>query len=691
MQTFPTMQNLIYIVFRNEFNVEVSDPTNPVFDNMGSESQIRTTNPALQALLNQLTANFDLQFRRSVPLADFQLLNLEQAANAGTMFQPRTFLFRKMITITLADPTAANAEEVAEALQPFAKFVFIGIQDAVLPPPPVDIPPPTPDLSGFQLYWQPDPGLDFNFVRAQGINGTGINFSDCEYGWDLLHEDLMDQSITRQPDDDPANWLFIEHGTGVLGISAAGVNGYGMNGVVPNARFFVYSETRGRLDSITRAINNSRPGDIVLLEMQDFGPEGLFVPAEINPAVWDVVLAGSNKGVVIVAAAGNGGANLDSAPYDEYRSRGDSGAIIIGAGSDTTAHDRLGFSTYGSRVNVQAWGQNVATTGPGSFIFGDDPHQTYTLGFNGTSSASALSAAACAAIQSHMVTVFADTLDPLEMRSILIATGHPQGAATAATPIGPAINVRAVIERIDTDTQPPAPPANLTATVAGNMVNLAWTAAVDNVGIHEYRIFRNGVLIGTTSATNFQDITLMPGTYSYVVRAVDFRQNVSGPSNTVTVTVSSNNVTTSRRINCGDGAVGDFDADSGFTGGEVAATTATIDTSWINTPVPPQAVFQSDRNGDFTYRIGGFTPGSFHTVTCFFVETVFNTVGSRVFNVTINGLPFLTNFDIINNTQIMFRALQRDFGTTANGNGEFVIQFTSVVNRAKVDGIQIIF
>lgn len=46
-----------------------------------------------------------------------------------------------------------------------------------------------------------------------------------------------------------------------------------------------------------------------------------------------------------------------------WRSWGDSGAIMVGAGDDTTAHNKIDFSNFGSRVDVQAWGMNVYSAG----------------------------------------------------------------------------------------------------------------------------------------------------------------------------------------------------------------------------------------------------------------------------------------------------------------------------------------
>ncbi|MEK7326702.1 MAG: S8 family serine peptidase, partial [Chloroflexota bacterium] len=125
--------------------------------------------------------------------------------------------------------------------------------------------------------------------------------------------------------------------------------------------------------------------------------------------------------------------------------------IIVGAGTSNVLHDRLDFSTYGSRVNVQGWGQNVFSLGYGDFANyapGDeDGKQTYTNTFGGTSSASPFIAGAATGLQSLRVNRV-QALAPLtsqQMRQLLIDTGIPQGAATSAQHIGPFPNVAKAI------------------------------------------------------------------------------------------------------------------------------------------------------------------------------------------------------------------------------------------------------
>lgn len=95
------------------------------------------------------------------------------------------------------------------------------------------------------------------------------------------------------------------------------------------------------------------------------------------------------------------------------------------------------------------------------------------------------------------------------------------------------------------DTQAPKwPPAGaqLTATaVSDTQINLSWNAATDNVGVKNYRIFRNdftpGKFITVSTTTSFGDTGLKPNTtYTYKIRAVDASDNPSNFSNLATST-----------------------------------------------------------------------------------------------------------------------------------------------------------
>src|SRR5262249_29561427 len=130
-------------------------------------------------------------------------------------------------------------------------------------------------------------------------------------------------------------------------------------------------------------------------------------------------------------------------------------------------------------------------------------------------------------------------------------------------------------------------------------------------------------------------------------------------------------------INAGGAAAGAFVADTDFSGGRTSSTGPAINLALIPAPVPPQAVYQTGRAGVSTYTLGGFTPGTSHQVQLHFAEIVFTAPRQRAFNIVINGVTVLTNFDIIANAGAANKAIEENFTATANSNGQIVIQFTT--------------
>jgi hypothetical protein len=87
------------------------------------------------------------------------------------------------------------------------------------------------------------------------------------------------------------------------------------------------------------------------------------------------------------------------------------------------------------------------------------------------------------------------------------------------------------------DAVAPTAPASLVADPAPDQVALSWSASSDNVGVVGYRVYRDGSLIDTTTATSATDTAVVPGTaYSYSVSAYDAAGN-SASSPTVRAVV----------------------------------------------------------------------------------------------------------------------------------------------------------
>ena len=323
--------------------------------------------------------------------------------------------------------------------------------------PPTDIAPATTNFEVNQTYLGPDPGINMQYAWNLGLSGTGIKVRDIEYGFNSNHEELNSVNVSVAPGmtiSSAATSAYTEHGTSVFGIVMADKGIYGVSGLAYGAQeMILFPEWQqsgyNRIFAVSQAIQNSQPGDVIIYEMQAYDASSNLMPAEYDLTVWNLTKAATDAGIIIVEAAANGTRNLDSPTYASYMNRGNSGAILVGAGSSTVAHVKSSFSNYGSRVDVQGWGENVFTSGfTGSYItVGGDLNQAYT-NFAGTSSATPMVAGCVIVLQSYYHNLTGSFLSPLEMRNLLINTGIPQGNP-ATGHIGPLPNMQAALNAID--------------------------------------------------------------------------------------------------------------------------------------------------------------------------------------------------------------------------------------------------
>jgi hypothetical protein len=149
--------------------------------------------------------------------------------------------------------------------------------------------------------------------------------------------------------------------------------------------------------------------------------------------------------------------------------------------------------------------------------------------------------------------------------------------------------------------------------------------------------------------------------------------------------------TTTIALNAGGSAVTGFSADNYYSGGSTYSTTATVTTSGV-TNAAPMAVYQTERFewGSFSYTIPGLTSGATYTVRLHFAEIYFDAAGKRQFNVAINGAQVLSAFDVFATAGGKYKAVVREFSTTANSSGQIVIAFSPILDNPKISGIQVI-
>jgi hypothetical protein len=324
--------------------------------------------------------------------------------------------------------------------------------------------PATPDWESLEDYLEIAPGgVDaYAAWTLPGGVGSQAQIIDIEYGWQLTHEDLSAGAtavvigVINTGDTD--------HGTAVMGEMLADDNGFGMTGIVPQADFGVSSvQTMSVANALYQGANASDPGDLMLIELHAPGPHYNFqvredqlgyVPMEYWQSNFDAIVYAYANGVIVCEAAGNGAEYLDGEIYDSVFNRDfrNSHAILCGAGYPPSFgsldRSRLGFSNYGSRVDLQGYGTAVYSTGYGDLYSGGSQDSWYTSSFGGTSSASPIVTGSAAAVSSVFQEMLGTVVDADSIRNLLVATGSPQQAPQVTQHIGPRPDLRAALALI---------------------------------------------------------------------------------------------------------------------------------------------------------------------------------------------------------------------------------------------------
>jgi hypothetical protein len=465
----------------------------------------------LQEALRRAKANSpERRFTR--PDRDLQAERTLAERNIGEELPDLTQFF----TIPVADYGAA-----CELLQTLQSNRLVEVVYAM----PLPVPPPTPDFTSYQTYFgsAASNGYDVTYARTRpGGDGSQARLIDIEYQWELGHEDLL---------KDPTNILWgtqytnygPNHGTSALGVSAAISNDYGMEGIIHRGRIDVICSTDSGgnwvlANAINQAVSRTAPGDVILLEQQGYNSALTnYCPVEYYADVYSAIANAAALNRVIIEPTGNGSLNLDDPAWNGIfqRTNRDSGAIMVGAGTAAN-RSRCSFSCYGSRVDIQGWGDSSVATLGGGDLYGTSITNYYTRWFSGTSSASALSAGVAALVQSCARASYGFSLPALMLRSNLVQSGYPQTYGLAGN-IGPQPNLSNAMVAADA-----LLPLRITSILKTNTTDIliAWTT----VGGLKYVLQTYDPPAGGGLANNFADfgsVIQVPGSFASTTNYLD--------------------------------------------------------------------------------------------------------------------------------------------------------------------------
>ena len=288
-----------------------------------------------------------------------------------------------------------------------------------------------PDLAG-QRWVNVDETCD------NGVDDDGNTFVDDCGGWDFGMNDA-------DPNFDAASASY-DHGTHVAGIIAAGLNGVGVVGVAPGAKVMAMKASvspsgglpsSAVLGAVRYAVDNG--ADIINMSFGTAVGTARSAASVLETAVQYAV----DRGVLVVAAAGNSGADISSSyVFPAAFSLFYPGVIAVGATTNTDT--RSSFSNYGTPVNLYAPGSYLMSTiGTGGYGYK-----------SGTSMATPMVAGGAAVLLS-----LNPTLAPDALRTALVGSARALGwgapmldvasAVGAAPPVAPPAVPQVVYEGVD--------------------------------------------------------------------------------------------------------------------------------------------------------------------------------------------------------------------------------------------------
>ena len=392
-----------------------------------------------------------------------------------------------------------------------------------------------------------DSGVDYNHIDIAGsMWDGGANYP--HHGYDICHDD-----------DDPMDDYC--HGTHVAGIIAGQGNAGTQTGIAPGAKIMAvkvldetgYGSDADLVSGVHFAMNHG--ADIINLSLGDpeMGPSAVYR---------DLFNSVKEAGLIASVAAGNTGTSQYAypVPYNiqspgncpppwlhpdqvDLLAGGTSGVVCVGATDANDSH--CDFSCVGPvawddypyqngdatqpgliRPDISAPGKNVTSLNYQS--------STGYVAYDGTSMATP-----CVSGVLALLLDANPNLMPAELDSIIELTAANAGNTMKNNITGAGrIDALAAIDALTHHG-----PANLTAELSGNYVDLNWTVAPDAVS---YSVYRDGLcIVNNLTSTTYTDhitysgkykyyvradlangITTLPSNYVHIVKAIDIQTNV---------------------------------------------------------------------------------------------------------------------------------------------------------------------
>jgi hypothetical protein len=250
-----------------------------------------------------------------------------------------------------------------------------------------------------------------------------------------------------------------------------------------------------------------------------------------------------------------------------------------------------------------------------------------------------------------------------------------------------------VIQRGDGYTVPSAPSDLHGAGISSSQIRLQWRDDTGNeTGYAIERKAPDGAwqkvgLSGADTGYFVDNRLITQTTYSYQVSAYN-GAGQSAPSPEIQLTTLEPQ---GIKISCGGGAIGDFVADSYYTGGRGVNYdyNSPIDLTAVQGMDPaPETVYQKCRNQDPSYKIPGMKPNAPCLVRLHLCENYLTRAGIDSITIKINGKVVESKYDLFVACGGHNKARINEYTTTADDYGFVTVEVLG--NGSKLAGLEVL-
>jgi len=193
-----------------------------------------------------------------------------------------------------------------------------------------------------------DPNADVHVLEAWNVTkGSGIRVAVIDDGFDVSHEELIDNAISTYNADEDSNNVEYDgfdgiHGNTCAGFILASVNKKGISGIAPESKLIAIKQVDDNDANLIRAFEYARNQGAKVISCS-------WGTGQVSETIVSELKSLYDSGITVVFASGNDGMDLDQAGYDESEV-----PWVLGVGGSGENNDVTSYSNYGKNIDILA-------------------------------------------------------------------------------------------------------------------------------------------------------------------------------------------------------------------------------------------------------------------------------------------------------------------------------------------------